>query len=191
MADNLFIPACDCDGSAFSALPTQNINCPFDAFQSEIQGILLSDTSQPTPPTPADWNLEADWDAVIDNADATGAKIKYLLGIGNVTSGEPTVRIMPGFRNIFGETTYTLTFNLLDMDPQIHTFLQNLENCPSMPRIWFITVDGIMFGAPTGIVTSSKRFPFVLNEGEDSYETNQLIFEWKAKTRPMRITSPI
>ena len=191
MPDNQFIAACACDGTGFSALPEQNINCPLDAFQSEIVGIALSDTSQAVPPVPLDWTLAVDWDLVIDNTDATGARIKYLLGIGNVTSGEPAVRVMPGFRSIYGEATYTLTFNLLDMSAEIHTWLQNMENCPSLPLLWFVTVDGIMFGAPTGIVTSSKRFPFVLNEGEESYETNQIILEWKAKTRPMRITSPI
>jgi hypothetical protein len=191
MAENVFIPLCDCDQSAFIAIPDISESCPPDGVFSEVEYILLSDSTQSPIVAPTDWNLQADWDAVVDNAAPDGTKIKKLIGIGNVTASDPATRIMPAFVEIVGETTYTLTFTLKAITPEIYNFLQNLENCPALPRLWFITVGGYMFGTNDGIVLSKKLAPFVLNEGQDSYEEYQLILSWKAKTRPERIVSPI
>lgn len=191
MADNEFIVPCVCDESPFIAIDDISLNCPADGIYSEIQYLLLADSTQSPAVVPTDWTLALDWAAVIDNATVDGTKIKQLVGIGNVASGEPTARLMPGRRTVYGETTYTLTFTLKSITATIYTFLQKLENCPSLPIFWFVTTGGYMFGAPTGIVASTKRFPFTLAEGEDSYEEYQIILEWKAQTRPLRIVSPV
>jgi hypothetical protein len=191
MADNEFIIPCLCDDSAFITITDVDPDCPPIGDLSEVVYLLLSDTSQAVPPVPADWTLPADWAAVIDNAVNDGTKIKKLIGVGRVESGEPTTRLMPAHKTIYGETTYTLTFRLKSPDQTLYDFLQKLENCPSLPNFWFVTVGGYMFGAPEGIVSASMRPVFALAEGEDSYEEYDIIINWKSRTRPLRIASPV
>jgi hypothetical protein len=189
--DNEFIPILDCDESAFITIEDINENCQANGDLSQIKYLLLSDSTQNPPVLPLDWTDPIEWAAVIDNSVNNGTKIKQLLGIGGVEEAPGAERDMPAHKTVFGENTYTLTFRIASPTQAVYNFLQKMEASRALPYFWFVTVDGIMFGSPVGIVSSSKRTPFKLDAAKDAYEEYEIILTWKSYTRPLRIVSPI
>ena len=192
---NIFIPDLGC-ATDWSAIDDIDINCPDDGTLSEVQYVLMMDTTH----FPAlgnvlsllpDWTDSGDWIGAIDNSSATGFFAKQLVGVGNVSTAAPSTRQMPGHKQSMGEAVSTLSFKLMSLPDSIYDFLNNLRATASLPRIWLVTVGGKMFGGPAGIELDSLSIPFALAEGVDSYEEQVVTMNWKAKTAPLRIASPV
>lgn len=197
MPNNEFITPLGCT-SPYITIDNVDEDCQELAPLSEVKYLLLSDGTQSPLVVPTDWTLTADWGLVIDNAQNDGTKIKQLLGIGNVEVGDPAVVQMAAHKSNQGETTYTLTYDVMVAAPTtaagdpLANFLRRIQASQVKSNFWFVTMGDIMYGSPTGIVPES----FVvkgpqLDRGVDARELWQIIITWKAQTAPLRIPSPI
>ena len=192
MANDFIVPL-DC-ATPWSTIEDINENCPEIGDLSEVKYLFLADglltTAQIALLLPL-WTNPVDWAAAIDNQELLGAKIKQLLGIGSVTTAAPTVREMPARKKAFGTRTSTLVFKMLSLTDNLITFLRRVQSSGVTPYIWFVTTGGKMYGAPTGIVSSSKDVSFNLASGSDSYEDRDLTITWDAIVEPDRIATPV
>lgn len=192
---NIFIPELGC-ATDWSAIDDIDINCPDDGTLSEVQYVLMADTTfyntaASVSGLVSDWTSSVEWVDAIDNSSALSTKAKQLVGVGNVSTAAPSTRQMPGHKQSMGEAVSTLSFKLMSLPDSIYDFLNNLRATASLPRIWLVTVGGKMFGGPAGIELDSLSIPFALAEGVDSYEEQVVTMNWKAKTAPLRIASPV
>jgi hypothetical protein len=189
MSDNLFRPICNCADVGTPEIEDISEQCPPDSIFSEVQRIFISDGIEH--PEPVDWTNAANWTSILDNTNTDGTKIKWLRVIGNVAFTKGGEILNPGHVKTTLENTYVLDATITGVTALIYEFLATLENCPSLPYIWFETVGGYLFGMQAGIKLTEKTLPFELAEGEDAYERYHLIMSWKSKTRPLRIVSPV
>lgn len=191
MATNEFGIVCpeDCDSTDFGAIEVINPNCPPKPKQSEITDIFLMHPTEGI--GPADWNLAPDWAAVIDNADATNTKVKQLSVIGSKPAPDRPEILLPRFKLIKGDATYTIEASIPSLPDLTYDFLRKFQCGSTQIKFWYRDAGGFMYGRQEAIESSNVEVEFIHETGKDSYTAATMTITWEAVTDPQRIVSPV
>ena len=193
MLDNSFGVACPtaCDTVAWGAVQTLDIKCLPDPTQAAINFLTLGIPGVTVPP--ADWTLDADWAAVIDNADITGTLFKRFPCTGEVAESEPVTFVAPGLQQGILKRNFTATFTLTYLPDDVYEFFRTTFQCGNVkPIFYYEDVSKLMYGSSTtGIVAESIDVQFPKGSAEDSFNQVILTIGWESKVDPERITSPL
>lgn len=128
---------------------------------------------------PVDWTSMAGWAGVIDNADLTGTKARYLVGIGSHLPETEVLINLSGERlEEIRDRSYRLNYNVLNMNDGHMAFGRRLERGYKRYYVWLETLGGRLIGGPFGMapVFVNARFPF--NQGANSREVMQIVMDF-------------
>lgn len=147
----------------------------YNVEYSQICGIIILPADARGP---SNWQSASDWESVIDNSDTTGLKAKYIGGVGSlpnptketVTIGKTTKIVRDRLFRLTLETTRISSATLEVAD----WFRCNYRNF----KFWFETVEGRLFGGPTGISVCFSDADMPLGGGVNDLVTISLILEF-------------
>jgi hypothetical protein len=147
----------------------------FTPEYSQICGIILLPADARGPDN---WQEASDWESVIDNTDTTGLKAKYLGGVGSlpnptketITIGKNTRIVRNRLFRLSLETT-RINDNALEL---ADWFRCNYNKF----RFWFETVEGRLFGGPTGITPCFTDADMPLGSGNADLVAINFIIEF-------------
>lgn len=189
---NIFAVDCDlldCPDGALGAMDAQSESCN-EVIQSEVNSVIFWHPTLGTAPTNWGAGITAlDFD--IDNTDATDVKQKQIFVTGSVPEATDTEVTVNGFQTIVLSRTHTMTVNLYTFGDATYDYLRKIQCGKVKPQFDFTTNGGKLFGKDGGITPSKISANFVLNEGEESFETWTITFEWKSLTAPDRLDNPL
>lgn len=189
---NIFAVDCDaldCPDGALGAMNAQSESCS-EVVQSEVNSVIFWHPTLGTAPT--NWGPTiAALDFNIDNADATDVKQKQIFVTGSVPEATDTEVTLNGFQTVTLSRTHTMTVNLYTFGDATYDYLRKIQCGKVKPQFVFTTMGGKLFGKDGGITPSKINANFVLNEGEESFETWTIVFEWKSLTAPDRLDNPL
>ncbi len=157
----------------------------------EICDLILRGTAA----GPTDMSAALDWASLIDNTDATGAKMKRFTVRGSLAAPERSTVEMPKRATKTFDKVYTVTCEVLDLGGDNYGFLQALEAKQFTPDFYFITLAGWLFGeidgagADNGIEALNYDVNFTLAQGE--IEKAEIVIQFRADTFPDRVVSPL
>jgi len=188
---NLFAVSCptDCATFALPAVEDLDIDCLPPTVKSSITHIIIGNPDEVTAPLPVDWTSPVEWAAVIDNADATGAKFKRIPVRGSIGESERETRERAGNRTTTTNRAYTLEATIDTLPDGIFDQGRLLECGNTNVRLWFET-DARIFGGPNGIITKDIDSQFPHGIENTDVELNILRFTWDARTFPDRANNP-
>lgn len=160
---------------------------------SQINGFIFLSKKDGTGATntfPSAKTLTA-FNAVIDNADITGAKAKRITVIGSMPAPERIEVTLPKNVIITKERRYTITGKVQQLPDTAFDFFRNMMCGGFQGYIWFYTADHIYGGitATTAIEIKVVDAEFDFGEGENTVLTGSLIVKWRSSTFPERYTN--
>ena len=181
--------ALDCPDGTLGAMDLQSESCN-EVVQSEVNSIIFWHPTLGTAPT--NWGPGiAALDFDINNADATDVQQKQIFVTGSVPEPTDTEATVNGFQTVVLSRTHTLTANLVTFGDATYDYLRKLQCGKVKPQFVYTTMGGKLFGKDGGITPSKITANFILNEGEESFETWTITFEWKSLTAPDRLDNPL
>lgn len=189
---NDFAIDCDliiCPDGALGAMDAATRDCN-DVTQSQIDSLILWHPTLGTPPT--NWGsgiLATDFN--IDNTDATDVAQKRLFVSGGMPESEEITVVTNSFQEVTIKRTFTITATLYTFGGDTYDYLRKLQCNKVKPKFDFTTDGGKLFGKDGGIEPSKFALDFVLEEGEESVEKWIITIQYKAKTAPDRLDSPL
>ena len=193
MLDNTFGVTCptNCSTVAWDAVQTLDIKCLPDPDQAAINYLILGIPGVTTPP--ADWTLDTDWAAVIDNSDATGAFFKRFPCVGEVAESEAVTFVAPGLQEGILKRNFTATFTLSYLPQDVYDFFRKTFQCGNVkPIFYYEDVSKFMYGSSTtGIIAEKIDVQFPKGSAEDSFNQVVITLGWESKVDPERIVDPL
>jgi hypothetical protein len=196
MANNIFSITCpdNCSTATISVLPA-DVSCQLGTSQSEVDMVIFQED---TVTGPTDMSAAADWATLINNTDATGTKMKYLIGSGSVAEPEDTVVTVARGQEILTSRTYTMTFTVFDISTQqVYDFCRKIQCGGVKPKIFFTDLDNLLYGKvvstgpDSGIELSSIKVSMPKDAGKEGLNKAVFVFKWLAKTDPDRVANPL
>lgn len=124
--------------------------------------------------------------------DVTGAapgwygSAKRLYVIGDLPASEGTTRTLPKGWVKKGNSTWTLTADIMDATDENYAFVRSLQ-CGQRVGLAWKTNGGYVYGSVVATVTSSD---WVLARGEDTYAIGQIVLTFKGSCLPTRAEDP-
>jgi len=191
---NIFSVICptDCSVSIVPALPAQT-DCIVPS-RSEIDMIIFRGSAV----GPTDMSMAADWVAKIDNTEALGAKMKYLIGIGTMAAPEDTTQTGPRDKEIIVSRLYTLVFTISNITSAVtYDFLRKLQCGNILPNIYYTDLGGFLYGQvaasgpDNGIEIASVSVAMPKDAGKEGHNKAILTFKWSSKVDPDRVINPL
>lgn len=140
---------------------------------------------------PTDWELAADWAAVIDNTNATNTKVKRLPVIGGLPAADKTVVELPKGRKMPAERTYKLELRTKDTSDKNVAFAKALQCGSTNFTFWYATRGLKLYGGQDGIVPSMVDADVILGAGDGDYEEIVINIEFRACGDPFSIPNPL
>lgn len=182
--------ALDCT-TAHPAAAAQRRDCPTGIKRSEINSLFTLDPINGVPISNWGAGLVAlDFD--IDNTDATGVKQKQFFGKGNLAVDDGVAVTLNDFNSVDISKIQTLTFEIYDIAPETFNYFRSIQcGTLSTPRIYFTTVSDMIYGAAEGILLTSFKVSFPLDEGEDAIEKIVITATIDDKVAPDRYDYPL
>ena len=176
--------------AALGAAGNQDQFCPENINQSEIDSIILVHPTLGTLVT--NWGaglVLLDFD--IDNTDATDVKQKRFFGIGSTTAPERSEVTTNNFQTYSISKTYTLDFEMHDIDLATRDYFRKLECEKVRPLIYYTDVAGFIFGGALGIQPLRFDVSMPQDSGQEGLQKIVIQAQWKARTSPDRFNSPL
>ena len=176
-------------GGALGAAGAMVQGCPANIELSEIDSIILWDStiSAPTANWAADAMVIADFD--IDNTDAT--KLNRFFGVGNIGESEDTEITVNNFQTVKTKSRFTLNFAITGYDNATYDYFRKIQCGTVKPYLLYTDVAGKMFGKIDGILPVAFKVTFPKDEGEEGVKRILLTISWDSKTDPDMKTSPL
>lgn len=166
-------------------------DCPKAPNRSEVNSIILLDPINGTPITNWGSGLIAT-DFNIDNTDATAVAQKQFFGKGNLAVDDGVAVTLNDFKSVDLTRIQTLTFEIYDIEPATYDYFRSLQ-CGNLaiPKLYFTTVSDMIYGAADGILLTSFKVAFPLDEGEDGVEKIIITATIDDKVAPDRFDYPL
>lgn len=185
MADGLYnCVECpeNCGDTELGKFVTSECVDAIEDCESEICTMLYveADPDDPTKPlfAPTDWTNEADWQALIDNGDICCVNV-----IGDQPEPEQESRVISKRRTKLGKKSFVNNLTIDEWTPENYEAMRKWE-CGGDFFYWPQTIDGAIYGGPTGIKVSIKKADAPLTRGENQYKTILLQVGWEKNCHP-------
>lgn len=191
---NIFsiVPAASCSTSILPALPATI--CQLAVALSEIDLIIFKGSAA----GPTSMFTGADWASKIDNTEALGVKMKYLIGSGSLGEPEETVVQVSRHKEFVSKKVYPITFEVSELsDPETYDYLRTLETGSVLPNIYFKTMANNFYGkvngsgTDDGIEIDSIKVALPLERGKEAYDKAIITIKFSASVSPDRGTYPL
>lgn len=194
--DNIFSivdPAtCDADALTLPALPEEL--CQLTAKRAEIDLLIFKGTAA----GPTSMASGSDWTGKIDNTDATGAAMKYLIGRGSVADPEDTIFAAARDKEIVTDRVFTLLFEVTDIsEAEVYDYLRTLQTGVYLPNIYYQSLGGFLYGkvntggTDDGIKIKSCKVRFPKETGKEATDRAFIEIKFSALVDPDRVVSPL
>lgn len=169
--------------------------CQLAPKKSEIDVLIFQGTDD----GPVAMGTAGDWTGLILNTDATGAKMKYLIGVGSIAEPEETVATVARGKEIVTNKARTLVFTGYELtEDSIYDFVRTLECGSSTNKFFFTDRGGFLYGKkqPTttpdeGITPDSIKANIVWDAGNESILKYVITIKFSAQTSPDRVINPL
>jgi hypothetical protein len=165
-----------CDDYDLQVFPAIQDCTDYPQRLSQICGVIILPIGATKP---ADWTTIEGWAGVIDNTDTSGAKARYLVGVGSfLPVGENVVRLAGGRSEHYGDRRWQCAFDVLNMDTGHLDFGKRLQGGYKAFNVWIETVGGRLIGGEEGMspfLVNSKT-PF--EKSSNSTERLETIFDF-------------
>lgn len=168
--------------------------CQLSAKRAEIDVIIFQGTAA----GPADMASSANWTGLIDNTDATGAKMKFLVGRGSKADPEDTVFVAARDKEIVTDRVHTITFEVTDVSEQeVYDFIRTLQTGVYTPKFFYQSLGGYLYGkksssgADEGITPTKVTARFPKETGKEATDRAFIEIKFSALVDPDRVVSPL
>ena len=194
MPNNVFSITCPttCAATTLGILPATY--CQLSPKLSEIDLIIF----QGTDAGPTDMAVAGDWSTKIDNTDATGAKMKYLVGSGTIGEPEEAIQTVARYQEVVTRRDYTIVFEVSELsDSATYDFLRAIQCGSLVPKFYYTSMGGFLYGkkvtaaADQGIAPDSMKVSFLKEKGKDAIDKAVLTIKFSGATDPDRVTNPL
>jgi hypothetical protein len=195
MADNIFAITCPANCESAGTLPVIGDQCQLAPVKSEIYALLFMGTDA----GPADAAVAGDWAGLIDNTDATGANIKYLIGSGTIAEAAKNTVTVAKQAVMTIDKTFTLVFTVTDLSQaETYDFCRQLECGALKPPFMYADLGGYLYykkvastGTDKGVTPLTVDASFTHEAGEQGILKCIITITWKARTNPDRCVFPL
>lgn len=178
----------DCDTPLTFPAIAADQNCTYTPTPSQLCDLFIMPTGATNPFT--DWGASATATAdSIDNTLGDNTKSIHLIGIGSVEAPEKQTQELPKFKSIVSNRTYSVVFQITNLDDENYAFLRSLQCSPSNYTFWYGN-EAHVFGIASGIIPNSTDVDFVYPTGRESVETATITIQYDAKIDVERINNP-
>ena len=166
--------------------------CQLTAKRSEIDQLIFKGADA----GPADMSSALNWATLIDNTDATGDLMKYLIGKGSVAASEDTILTVARDQEIVTDRVYTLTYEITELsDTATYAFLRTLQCGSLKPNIYYGRKGGFLYGkvgtTDDGIEVNSINVSMPKELGKEAVDKAIITIKWSAMTDPDRVVNPL
>lgn len=190
---NTFSITCPTDCTTGLTLPIlPETYCQLTAKRSEIDQLIFKGADA----GPADMSSAPNWAPLIDNTDATGALMKYLIGKGSVAASEDTILTVARDQEIVTDRVYTLTYEITELsDTATYAFLRTLQCGSVKPNIYYGRKGAFLYGkvgtTDDGIEVNSINVSMPKELGKEAVDKAIITIKWSAMTDPDRVVNPL
>lgn len=137
--------------------------------------------------TPQNWTDGAQWLSLIDNTDTTGEFMHVVTGRGSLTSEDITVSLRT--YTSLCRRVFTLT-HTVEAGANNYALARTLERNYTGFRIWFVTIEGYLYGGTQGLQVRKTGANLLKSEESEAVENFPLVFEWYADGDAGRVYVP-
>lgn len=190
---NTFAITCPTDCTTGLTLPVlPETYCQLTPKRSEIDLLIFKGADA----GPADMSNGSNWASLIDNTDATGDLMKYLVVKGSVAAAETTVTTVARDQEVITEKAYTLSAELYELsDTATYAFLRTLQCGSLKPNIYYGRKGGFLYGkvgtTDDGIAIDSITVDMPKEAGKEAIDKAILTIKWSSRTDPDRVVNPL
>lgn len=190
---NTFAISCPTDCTTGLTLPIlPETYCQLTPKRSEIDLLVFKGADA----GPADMSSGSNWTGLIDNTDATGDLMKYLIGKGSVAAPETTITTVARDQEVVTDNVYTLTYEVYELsDTATYAFLRTLQCGSLKPNIYYGRKGGFLYGkqgtTDDGIEINSITVAMPKEAGKEAIDKAILTIKWSATTDPDRVVNPL
>lgn len=190
---NTFAISCPTDCTTGLTMPILPATyCQLTPKRSEIDQLIFKGADA----GPADMSSALNWATLIDNTDATGDLMKYLIGKGSVAAPEDTIVTVARDQEVISDRVYTLTYEVTELsDTATYAFLRTLQCGSLKPNIYYGRKGGFLYGkngtTDDGIEINSISVAMPKEVGKEAIDKAIITIKWSATTDPDRVVNPL
>lgn len=190
---NTFAISCPTDCTTGLTLPIlPETYCQLTPKRSEIDQLIFKGADA----GPADMAVGANWTAMLDNTDATGDLMKYLIGKCSIAASEDTIVTVARDQEVVTDRVYTLTYEVTELsDTATYAFLRTLQCGSLKPNIYYGRKGAFLYGkvgtTDDGIAINSINVAMPKEAGKEAIDKAILTIKWSATTDPDRVVNPL
>jgi hypothetical protein len=176
-----------CPGNCQTPLPPFVFtNCDPEGYLSEIEWLLIK---KPGSNPISNVGSLTEWQARVNNAGAGAQAIRQIHVTGDMPAAQDNEVSMSGQRRKVLSRTYTLNFDIDELNDVNHESLRELQ-CAVLVDFAYATLSGHIFGGGNFIQASLKLNP-VHERGESAIQKWTGTLTWTAKHAPKRDLWPL
>lgn len=162
-------------------------NCEVERNSSQLQWLYIT---TPDAPPFTDWSDPTEWAARLGNDPAVeDHDIRFLEGIGEIPKPTANTAEVSGRRTIVISRSRTITFRVDNTNDVNHDAMRLLQ-CGGDIKIWYATIDGLMYGGNEGIGVFVDPGA-VHGGGNNDIINHEYAMQYSALIDPERIKSPL
>lgn len=170
-----------CGTSCESQLPIVNFNfCDPKVKFGQIEEIYITNPGNPL----IDETDITEWNTRLALPNNNPAKIIRLDVIGDKPAAAANVVTISKFRKVQGNKDHTLNIKVDDLSDENYDMMRAFE-CGKVVKMWYVTVDGDLFGGAAGI-DASVILNHVIPVGAQDIQVIEGTLTWRAKFHPCR-----
>lgn len=175
-----------CTDGCTDQLPVASFNiCSPETNFGQIAKIYIANDGYPL----TDENSLSEWQTRANLVATDASRILEISVIGDKPlAGTNEVPISRG-RTTNGPKDHSINFKIDETNDANYELMRKFE-CGKTMRIWYETLEGLLYGGATGIL-ASITIGEVIPEGTGDLITFQGTAKWKSKFSPCRTTSPM
>jgi hypothetical protein len=196
MPDNIFsiVAPAACSGGALILPILPAIPCQLAPKRSELDLLIFKGSGA----GPTDMAITADWASKIDNTDATGVKMKYVIGRGTIGDPEDTVFNAARDETVITDRVRTVVFEVFEIsDAVTYDFLRTLQPGVIKPNIYYKSMGNFLYGKKVaaatddGIAINSISVTFPKEAGKEAVDKAVITIKFSSTVDPDRVPYPL
>jgi hypothetical protein len=182
----------DCDTSVLLPAISQEQDCTsYPQKDSQVCDLFITPDGAEEP---FDWTVPLVPTVVtgaIDNTEALNAKTKRIVGTGGVDAPDEQVQAYPKQQEKVTKRTYTVVFNIHNVDLAHYNFGRALQCGDTGFTFWYANLAGNLYGGENGIRPKSVKAEMPLGAGAEDKEIITVTIVWEADGDPDRTPNPL
>ncbi len=161
-------------------------DCAPELNRSEIEWIILGKAN--TAPF-KDLEDLAEWNTRIKLVNSHVNSLRILRVVGDKPAAEDQTAVISGQRTVVSSANHTVNFDVDETNKVNYEFIRTTA-CNSSSKVWYVTVDGLMYGGICGLKAQIKM-RLVQARGENEIEKYTGTLTWKDRFDPPRAKWPL